>query len=148
MQEQLDDIQVNYFLICDQVITDAATNKQSLIGIYSALTAEKLPLYTNVAVALCLRVHSARERRLRLRFSDPDGQVLFDTILPCDWEPVMQGLQHSTFATLQMGINLQSLPLARPGVYMAALYTDDVPAATYLLSVMMQQPQSQSNLIN
>ncbi len=141
MQELIDDVQVNYFVVCDQVITDAQTNKQSLIGIYSAISAEQLPLHVNMAVALCLRVHSARERRLRLRFTDPDGQPLFDTSLPCDWKPVQQGLLESSFATLQMGINLQALPLTKQGAYMVALYTDDIPAATYLLSVVLQKPQ-------
>jgi hypothetical protein len=141
MQEQLDDMQVNYFVICDQVITDANTSKQSLIGIYSAVSAEKLPIQVNMAVALCLRVHSARDRQLRLRFTDPDGQPLFDTQLPCDWAPVQQGLEHSSFATMQMGINLQAVPLNKNGVYMVALYSDSVPVASYLLSVVINPPQ-------
>jgi len=139
LQELIDDLQVNYFVICDQVITDAGTSKQSLIGIFSAISSEQLPLHVNMAVALCLRVHSARERRLRLRLTDPDGQALFDTALPCDWDPVRKGLEHSTFSTLQMGINLQALPLTKQGVYMAALYADDMPVATYLLSVLTQK---------
>jgi hypothetical protein len=143
MLEQLDDIQVSYFVICDQVITDAATNKQSLIGIYSTVSTAQLPLQINMAVALCLRVHSARERRLRMRFTDPDGLVLFDTVLPCDWNSLNQGLEHSSFATMQMGVNLQAVPITKRGVFMVALYSDDVPIASYLLSVLLQKPQGQ-----
>jgi hypothetical protein len=143
MLEQIDDIQVNYFVICDQVITDATTNKQSLIGIYSTVATPQLPLQVNMAVALCLRVHTIRERRIRLRFTDPDGQVLFDTVLPCDWNSLKQGLEHSSFAIMQMGVNLQSVPISKQGVYMVALYSDDVPIASYLLSAVLQTPQQQ-----
>jgi len=143
MLEQLDDIQANYFVICDQVITDATTNKQSLIGIYSTIAASQLPFQTNMAIAIGLRVHSARERRLRMRFTDTEGQVLFDTLLPCDWEPLNQASEHSTFATIQMGVNLQAVPLTKPGVYMVALYSDDMPVASYLLSVFLQPEKPQ-----
>ena len=47
-----DEVQVNYFVLCDQVITEAGTSKQSLIGIYSALMTDQFPMVANVAVAL------------------------------------------------------------------------------------------------
>ena len=68
MLEQSDEIHVNYFVLCDQVITEAQTSKQSLIGIYSALMAPQLPIMVNVAVALCLRVKSPQPRELVFKF--------------------------------------------------------------------------------
>ncbi len=58
------DIQVSYFVLCDQVITEAQTSKQSLIGVYSALMAQQLPVLVNVAVAMCLRVTTPQAREL------------------------------------------------------------------------------------
>ncbi len=137
MQEQTDKVQVSYFVLCDQVITEAQTNKQSLIGIYSALMAQQIPFNVNMAVALCLRVQSARERKLIFRFTDPDGKTLFDSpSLPCDWNSVRQGLKTSQFATLQIGLNLQMMPITQTGMYLAELYCDGEQVATYPLSVL------------
>ena len=52
----LNDVVVNYFVICDQVITEAHTGKQSLVGVYSALMAQQLPFYANLSVAIGIRV--------------------------------------------------------------------------------------------
>jgi hypothetical protein len=137
MQEQKDEVQVSYFVLCDHVITEAQTSKQSLIGIYSALMPQQLPFYVNMAAALCLRVQSAQERKLIFRFTGPEGQILFNSPqLPCDWNSVRQGLRTSPFATLQIGLNLQAVPFNQPGLYTASIFCDDVQVATYPLSVL------------
>ena len=136
-----DEVQVNYFVLCDQVITEAHTSKQSLIGIYSALMTEQFPMAANVAVALGIRVQSSRPRELRLRFTGPDGERIFDSPgLPCNWSSVETGLQASGFATLQIGLNLRAMPFARPGVYNAAIYCDGHLLVTYPLSVLHTLP--------
>ena|ERR1051326_5438576 len=136
-----DEVQVNYFVLCDQVITEAATSKQSLIGIYSALMTDQFPMVANVAVALGIRVQTSRERELRLRFSGPDGERIFDSPpLPCNWSSVEAGLQASGFATLQIGLNLRAMPFVRTGVYNAAIYCDDRLLVTYPLSVLHAAP--------
>src|SRR5688572_25829821 len=62
VQSERDEVVVNYFVLCDQVITEAQTSKQSLIGVYSALMAEQIPMHANLAVALGIRVQSSRDR--------------------------------------------------------------------------------------
>ena len=132
-----DSIRVNYFVLCDQVITEAQTSKQSLIGIYSALMAEQLPLYVNVAVAMCVRVQSAQPRDLVFTFSGPDGEAIFNSpSLPCDWSSVNDGLRASGFATLQIALNLRAMPIPKIGVYLASLFCDGRLLATYPLSVL------------
>ena len=148
-EDGLDSVQVNYFVLCDQVITEAQTSKQSLIGIYSALMAPQLPVMVNVAVALCIRVRSPQPRELVFRFVGPDGEQIFNSPnLPCDWNGVKRGLQTSPSATLQIGLNLQSLPLPKHGIYEAEIYCDGALLTTYPLSVLpppQQQPPTQQN---
>ena len=142
MPGQADEIHVNYFVLCDQVITEAQTSKQSLIGIYSALMAPQLPVMVNVAVALCLRVRSPQPRELIFKFVGPDGVTIFNSPnLPCDWSGVQRGLQAAPTATLQIGLNLQSLPLPKHGVYEAEMYCDGVLLTTYPLTVLAPPPQ-------
>lgn len=142
MQNETDEVLVNYFVLCDQVITEAQTSKQSLIGIYSALMTEQLPMNANVAVALGIRVQSSRPREITFRFTGPDGELVFASPpLPCRWESVEAGLRTSGFATLQIGLNLRAMPFSRAGVYTAALYCDADLLVTYPVAVMLTAPQ-------
>ena len=141
MPQENEEISVNYFVLCDQVITEAQTSKQSLIGIYSALMADQTPMQANLAVALGLRVQSARPRELTFRFHGPDGEQIFASPpLPTDWNSVQSGLESSGFATLQIGLNLRAVPFTKFGVYTAALYCDKVLLLTYPLAVLPATP--------
>ncbi len=137
MVQESDEVQVNYFVLCDQVITEAQTSKQSLIGIYSALMADQVPMHANIAVALGLRVQSSRPRELTFHFNGPDGDQIFSSPpLPTDWNSIEEGLQASGFATLQIGLNLRAMPFQKYGVYTAALYCDKTLLVTFPLSVL------------
>ncbi len=137
MLQESDEVQINYFVLCDQVITEAQTSKQSLIGIYSAMMTEQVPMQANIAVAIGLRVQSARPRELSFRFNGPDGEQIFSSPpLPTDWNSVREGLLASGFATLQIGLNLRSMPFQKFGVYTAALYCDSTLLGTFPLSVL------------
>ncbi len=142
MRQESDEVVVNYFVICDQVITEAQTSKQSLIGIYSALMTDQTPMQANLAVAVGLRVQSAKSRELTFRFHGPDGeQIFFSPPLPTDWASVKSGLELSGFATLQIGLNLRAVPFNKFGVYTAALYCDNTLLITYPISVLQNPPQ-------
>lgn len=141
MTSESDEMQVNYFVLCDQVITEAQTHKQSLIGVYSALMGEQFPLMANLAVGIGVRVQSPRQRQLTLRLTGPDNEMIFSSPpLPCAWDSVAAGLQQSGFATLQLGLNLRAVPFQRAGVYTAALFCDGSLLATYPISVLLAQP--------
>jgi hypothetical protein len=136
-----DEVQVSYFVICDLVITEEHTRKQSLIGIYSALTTSQLPLHANMAVAFSLRLQSATPRRLRVRLLDPDGGTVLETPdLPFEWQTVLHSLERSAFATIQIGLNLRMVPITKAGVHVAGLLCDDRLIASYPLQVFLQQP--------
>jgi len=141
MLQENEEVVVNYFVVCDQVITEAQTSKQSLIGIYSALMSEQVPMQANLAVALGLRVQSAQPRELTFRFNGPDGEQIFTSPpLPTDWNSVKSGLELSGFATLQIGLNLRAVPFNKFGVYTAALYCDKTLLITYPISVLQNPP--------
>lgn len=135
-----EEVQVSYFVLCDLVITEEQTRKQSLIGIYSALTTTQLPLHINMAAAFSLRLQTATPRRLRVRLLDPDGTPILETPdLPFDWHAVQQGLERSAFATVQIGLNLRMVPITKAGVHVAGLICDDRLIASYPLQVFLQE---------
>jgi hypothetical protein len=138
MREETDEVVVNYFLLCDQVIVDAQTGKHSIIGIYSGIATNRLPVQINIAVALSGRVQTATQRELSLRISAPDGtQVLATPPLKYDWNIVHTALQSCPYATVQLGIQLRGVNLAMPGVYTAAMYCDGSILAIYPLQVAL-----------
>jgi len=142
MQNEQDEVVLNYFVLCDQVITEAHTSKQSLIGIYSALVSEQFPMNANLAVAMGIRVQSAVRRELVFRFTNPEGALIFSSPpLPCHWESVEGSLHASGFATLQIGLNLRSMPFGKAGIYTAAVYCDGSLLGTYPLSVTLASGQ-------
>ncbi len=141
MSDESSSVHVSYFVLCDQVITEANTNKQSLIGIYSAITAPQIPFGVNVAVAIGLRVSSPEPRIITLQVLDPAGNPIFTPAeLPFDWNAVKAGLVNGEFATLQIHLNLQMMPINTAGIYTAQLKLDGQLLAEYLLSVVRNQP--------
>lgn len=146
MPSEADEIVVNYFVLCDQVITEAGTSKQSLIGVYSALMTDKLPMQANLAVALGLRVQSTTPHELTFRFTGPDGGLIFASPpLPCNWDSVDAQLRATGFASLQIGLNLRAMPFSQTGVYTSAVYCDGSLLATYPISVLPGMPPHASS---
>ena len=122
MRSEADEVVVNFFALCDSVITEAGTGKQSLIGLYSALMTEQMPAHVNMAVAVGLRVQSSRTREVMFRLTDPEGMTIFQSPpLPFDWHSLEGSLRNNGYATVQIGLNLRSVPLSHYGVYSSAL---------------------------
>ena len=137
MRRENDEVLVNYFVLCDHVITEAGTSKHSLIGVYSGLMSQQFPMMANLAVGVGIRVQSSTPRQLSFRLTGPDGERIFDSpALPTNWDTVESGLQSAGFATLQIGLNVRAVPFNRAGVYTAALYCDGELLSTYPLSVL------------
>lgn len=137
MTTEQEEVQVNYFAICDLVITEAGSSKQSIIGIYTALMTDRIPseeapVVHNFSVAIGLRVQSATPRDLTFRLTGPDGKVVFTTpAIPYNWDVVQQGLERMGFAAVQMGLNLRQIPLKVLGIYTAALFCNGAVIATH-----------------
>ena len=137
MQSEADELVVNYFVLCDNVISEAGTGKQSIIGAYSALMTEQVPTMANLAVAFGFRTQSERQREIKFRLTGPNGKNVLETpALPFDWNSAKANLKSSGFATLQIGLNLRGVPFETNGVYTAAIYCDGDVLANFPLSVM------------
>jgi hypothetical protein len=144
MNSEDQEVVVSYFVLCDNVITEAGTGKQSVIGIYSGLLSQAFPMQANLAVAVGLRVQSPRKRNITFRFSGPDGSTLFDSPpLPANWDGVPGSILQNGFATVQISLNVRSMPFHASGVYSAAVLVDGSILAVYPLTVQLQQPQQQ-----
>ncbi len=131
-----DEVVVIYFAICDHVLTEAGTSKQSLIGIYSGLVSQQFPMYSNLSVGVGIRLQSTRQRDITFSFTGPDGKRLFDSPpLPANWDNVKNSMEGSGFAALQIGVNVRSILFDQPGIYTAALYCDGNLLSTYPLAV-------------
>lgn len=145
MQNEADEILVSYFVVCDYVLTEAGTGKQSLIGVYSALFAPHFPTQSNLSVALGIRVQSTRPRELMFRLTGPSGEAIFASPpLTCDWAALEQGIRASGFATVQIGMNLQGILLPQAGIYTATMACDGALLASYPLSVLLREPPAAS----
>ncbi len=136
-----EDIEITYFVLCDQVITEAQSGKQSLIGIYSALITQQFPFHVNMSVATGLHFTSDTSHNISFRILSPEGTPLFPAAnLPVDWNSVGANLKNSPFASMQLNLNLQMLPLAKPGRYTAELLCDEKVLQQYALMVLHVQP--------
>ena len=142
MNTEDQEVVVSYFVLCDNVITEAGTGKQSVIGIYSGLLSQAFPMQANLAVAVGLRVQSAKKRTVTFRFTAPDGSSIFDSPpLPANWEGVPTSITQNGFATVQISLNVRSMPFVTPGVYSAAVLVDGTILSVYPLTVQLQQQQ-------
>lgn len=136
MRSEADELVLNYFVLCDHVISEANTNKQSIIGIYSAMVSDILPLRMDISVAFSARVQSAVPRRFNLAVTAPDGALMFSTPdLPIDWNAVEAGLAVYNSNSLQLGVGLRGLMFISYGVYTAAMYCDGQLFCTYPLTI-------------
>ena len=87
--------------------------------------------------------NSRTGHQLKFRLVAPDATVLFESpVLPYDEASTAKSVDGMGFATLQMGVNLQAVPMAQAGVYHAILLIDDEVSSEYSLSVQHAPAQS------
>jgi hypothetical protein len=114
-------------LLCDQVITDAVSQKKSLIGVFENINAFGFPVAFNIALYAKLAdaqgKYDLRIRVVRLR----DDSVLHNF--------EMKGTQiASQLQPWDLVINMVGLQLPEPGKYEFQLYANDA----YLSRITMQ----------
>ena len=102
----------NATLICDSVITEAGTNKKSLIGVFENINALAFPL---VHPSLCVYVKLTEARgtyRFRLELADLEtGTTILSKEIP---GPVAID---NPLGTHEMVFNLRNLRFEHPGTY-------------------------------
>ncbi|MBU1084438.1 MAG: hypothetical protein ABIG55_04070 [Candidatus Omnitrophota bacterium] len=111
---------VNAMLICDKVITEAHTNKKSLIGIFGNINAYKFPCVHNF-----LSVY--------IKFTDANGEYDFHLELVDLEDYSIVGRSdipkkiavNDPLATHDLVFNLASLKFTHPGKYEFRIFAND-----------------------
>lgn len=137
-------MRVEIFALCD-----AATDthgKLSLLGTFDTLAAASFPTrHVHCAVALRLRFRRIEEgsHRVRLQFADEDGRPM---VPPLEGQLDVRCRPDADSASANLVLNLQSLPLERPGRYTIDLAIDGREEASLPLYVVQAPsvPSSQS----
>lgn len=114
-------------LLCDQVITDAQSQKKSLIGVFHNVNAFGFPVALNVALYAKLTdaqgKYDLKVRVVRLK----DDSVLYDF-------EIKGGQSVSQLQPWELAINMVGLVFPEPGKYEFQLYANDV----YLSRITME----------
>ena len=132
-------MRVEIFALCDAA-TDTG-GRLNLLGTFDTLAAVSFPSrHPHCAIALRLRFRRIEEgiHRVRLQLVDEDGQPM---VPPLDGQLDVRCRPDAESGSANLVLNLQSLPLARPGRYSVDLAIDGREEASLPLYVV-QAPGS------
>ncbi len=108
--------EIKSFLMADQVIREADTNKWSAIGIFSKILCHAFPtMYPSMALYFNLANVQEGDYDLKIEFSDGNGIVL----------ATFEGIKltvHDRLSPVEIGIQTRLLPLPSAGKYDFRLY--------------------------
>ncbi|MDD4956603.1 MAG: hypothetical protein PHH49_03805 [Candidatus Omnitrophica bacterium] len=111
---------INAMLICDRVITEAGTNKKSLIGIFGNINAYKFPC-VHPFLAVYIKFTDAKgPYDFRLELVDLEsGKVVGEGCIP---DPIKI---ENPLETHDIVFNLAALRFAHPGKYEFRIYANE-----------------------
>ena len=120
-------------LICDQVITEAGTNKKSLIGIFERICVSKLPC-THPTLAVYVKFTGAEGTyKFRLELVDlQSDRVIGKSVLP----PLVV---EDRLASYELVFNLRNLVFQTEGKYEFRIYAEDAVFGAKTFSVAVEQ---------
>ena len=98
------------FLVCDQVITEAVTNKKILVGTFNRIVAPTFP-YIHASLTVFVSLTNGRGElpcALKLTGSDPENPV---------FELQVQLTFPKPTDVIEASFNLRILPFEEPGIY-------------------------------
>ncbi len=106
-------------LLCDRIITEAGTNKKTLVGVFRTLRAAKIPI--------------SRQMGFYARLTDAEGKYKFrvEIVRLNDNQAIGRietGELESTdrLAPVELAMNLPPVPFNQPGRYEFQLYGNEV----------------------
>lgn len=106
------------FLICDQVISDEATKKKTLVGVFDRLWAQSFPIAGYVPVTLYVR------------FIDAEGKYQFkiDYVKSADQRQLAQAIIEAEISDRhtagEFAVRLPPIPVPEPGEYEFRLWAN------------------------
>ena len=107
-------------ILCDQIITEAASQKKTLVGIFNRIVSDEFPfLMTNMAVFVSLtNGRGVIQSKLICRHEDADEPV-FGAIGTIEFPNPME--------VIEIGFKLRNVPIPDPGTYCLEFFCDDIP---------------------
>jgi len=120
---------ITSFLMADQVIREAGTNKWSAIGIFSKMMCPVFPsMYPSMAMYFRLENVQVGDYEIKIEFSDGNGNIL----------ATFEGIKltvNDRLSPVEIGIQTRLLPLPAPGKYDFRLYFNQEFVQSLPLSV-------------
>ena len=105
---QLDRTRVSYFILCDSHSMNGG--KHHYYGVFERIKARKYPcVHQKMFVAISIYGPAEEARALRITFEDSDG----GDVIP----PAQVNAKFSSYGSGTIGLDVQGLPLPRPGIY-------------------------------
>jgi hypothetical protein len=119
-------IKPHFIIICREAFLQAGNNNLNLIGIFTQINANKLPLtYPHFAVVVNFDIDTAGDHMLRTVILDPSGAQIAHTELPV----------RTNAGNWQVIANFEQLRFSTPGAYTFKLTLDDAALGERVLEV-------------
>ena len=106
-------------LICDSIITEAVTNKKTLVGIFDSIKVSQLPVFQRVGFYFKLTDLSGKYR-FTVRIVKLDGEQLLGGLDTNEFE------WHDPLSPVHLALNLPPLQFKEFGRYEFQLLANDV----------------------
>jgi hypothetical protein len=120
---------LNAMLLCDLTIREAGSGKISLIGIFESISAARFPV-----------VHRTLSVYAKLADAEGDYTIRLELVRLDDNHVVAQGTVRAGFPDRmtpgELIMNLENIPLERPGRYEFRLHADDRWVASKTFTVV------------
>jgi len=122
-------------LICEQIITEQATNKKSLIGVFETFGSLAFPGVVNRIAIYAKLVDAQGKYQFKFRFVSLKDETLIAEI---GLEAEIKDSAHCA----ELALNVQNFPMPEPGKYEFQLYVGDI----YLSRVTIEAIQLQGGV--
>ena len=124
-------------IVCDQIITDRITGKQSLIGMFARIHSVRFPApHPQLSVFVCL-TGGHGQNELMIRIVDANEQR----------KPLIEGKGRVDFkdprAMANLALQFHGLTFPEPGEYRVQLYCDQALLREARLEVVQAKPRPQ-----
>ena len=123
-----------FIIVCREAFLEVGTNNLNLIGIFTHLTAEKLPLaFPRFSVVVNFDIDVTGEHVLRTDVMDPSGKQIAHTELPVrttsgNWQVIahFEHMQFTALGTYSFILSLDGVALGSRTLEVKAAYAPSV----------------------
>jgi len=109
-------------VVCDSVIEDKRTNKKSLIGLFSGILAEQLPVRRSFYIVASI-TNMVKPSPLKIKIVDPSRAAVF--VLDLTAKP--DAPEFSETHVHDIVVDIQGFEFKQQGVYTVELWAGDEP---------------------